>query len=399
MNVINSQRIPSHAAMSVLLCCAYDGTMMSARRPNRTEVKNSAVGQRPCALHWQAEPKSPEWLTEKISPNALRTIISTPVDQIDDLGFENPWNDDIHPTAVDGKTSGGTKSDYAKFWSEYFPVVVRRRKRWEKADPRKNPNTLQRFVYKGIPAPYRKEIWMRNCVPRGPPQVAEVPEDVIEAIRIDLPRTFPNNQYLQSERVRNALGRVLYTLAQHVPSVGYCQGLNYVAGVILLVLRDESKASDLLVQMVKQRKDYYNDNMSGLRRDTEVLSWIIANEIPQVARTLRIIDVGLDLLVGKWFLCWFVDSLPLETVLRIWDCMIYDGNDVWLFRIALCLIRANQRRIASARTLDQLITAFQQVSHCRKALYCHQLIESAKSERVSQKMIDDLRAVHDRDDG
>ncbi|VDL66356.1 unnamed protein product, partial [Nippostrongylus brasiliensis] len=232
--------------------------------------------------------------------------------QIDDLGFENPWNDDIHPTAVDGKTCGGTRSDYAKFWSEYFPVVVRRRKRWEKADPRKNPNTLQRFVYKGIPAPYRKEIWMRNCVPRGPPQVAEVPEDVIEAIRIDLPRTFPNNQYLQSERVRNALGRVLYTLAQHVPSVGYCQGLNYVAGVILLVLRDESKASDLLVQMVKQRKDYYNDNMSGLRRDTEVLSWIIANEIPQVARTLRIIDVGLDLLVGKWFLCWFVDSLPLE---------------------------------------------------------------------------------------
>lgn len=229
--------------------------------------------------------------------------------------------------------------------------------------------------------------------------MVNVPESVVEAIRIDLPRTFPNNQYLQTERVRNALGRVLYSLAQHVPSVGYCQGLNYVAGVILLVLKDESKAADLLVQMVKQRQDYYNDRMSGLRRDTKVLQWILGVECPQVARVLKNLDVGLDLFIGKWLLCWFVETLPLETVLRIWDCMIYDGNDVWLFRVTICLIRSHQRKIGNVKTLEQLVRVFQEVSRSRKALYCHQLIESAKAEKVSQTMIDELRAMCEPDDG
>ncbi|KIH60034.1 hypothetical protein ANCDUO_09722 [Ancylostoma duodenale] len=112
---------------------------------------------------------------------------------------------------------------------------------------------------------------------------------------------------------------------------------------------------------------------------------------------LKMLDVGLDLVIGKWLLCWFVESLPLESVLRIWDCMIYDGNDVWLFRVALCLIRANQREIGAARSLDQLILAFQKVGRSTIALYCHHLIESAKLERVSQKMIDELRMICELD--
>ncbi|ETN74101.1 TBC domain protein [Necator americanus] len=335
---------------------------------------------------------------------------------VDDLGFECPWysNDRRDLAAMDEcREMEQAKRDYARFWADYFPVLVRRRRRWERSDPRRNPHTcklpliknlkipqadaistitaLQRFVYKGIPAPLRKEIWMRNCAPRGPPEVTTVLPSTVEAIKLDLPRTFPNNRYLQVERNRNVLGRMLYCLAQHLPSVGYCQGLNFVAAVILLVVKDESKASDLLIQMVRRRQDYYGDTMSGLKKDTKLLEKILARECPQVAKVLKNLDVGLDLVIGKWLLCMFVETLPLESVLRIWDCMIYDGNDVWLFRVTLSLIRANQKKIGAARSLDQLILAFRSVGQCRLALYCHQLIEHAKSERVSQKMIDELR--------
>lgn len=53
------------------------------------------------------------------------------------------------------------------------------------------------------------------------------------------------------------------------------QGLNFVAGVILLVVKDESKAADLLIHMVKRKQDYYGETMSGLRRDTKVLQKIL----------------------------------------------------------------------------------------------------------------------------
>ncbi|KJH42766.1 hypothetical protein DICVIV_11241 [Dictyocaulus viviparus] len=117
---------------------------------------------------------------------------------------------------------------------------------------------------------------MRNCPSPGVPLSTHVPPSTVEAIRIDISRTFSNNQYLRLERFRNGLGRMLYTLAQYVPSVGYCQGINFVAALILLVIKDESKATDLLIHMVRQRQDYYNDTMSGLRRDTRVLQVILA---------------------------------------------------------------------------------------------------------------------------
>ena len=33
----------------------------------------------------------------------------------------------------------------------------------------------------------------------------------------------------------------------------------------------------------------------------------------------------------KWFLCIFVNCLPLATTLRVWDLFFHDGNEV-LFR-------------------------------------------------------------------
>lgn len=50
----------------------------------------------------------------------------------------------------------------------------------------------------------------------------------VDAIRIDLPRTFPENVFF--ENIRTPLFNVLVAYANHNKDVGYCQGLNYIAG-------------------------------------------------------------------------------------------------------------------------------------------------------------------------
>lgn len=50
----------------------------------------------------------------------------------------------------------------------------------------------------------------------------------MEAIRIDLPRTFPENVFF--ENIRTPLFNVLVAYANHNKEIGYCQGLNYIAG-------------------------------------------------------------------------------------------------------------------------------------------------------------------------
>lgn len=57
-------------------------------------------------------------------------------------------------------------------------------------------------------------------------------------IEKDLPRTFPRHPLMQSTG-RSALRRVLAAYALHNPDVGYCQGMNFVAGALLMFMDEE----------------------------------------------------------------------------------------------------------------------------------------------------------------
>ncbi|CAB3404807.1 unnamed protein product [Caenorhabditis bovis] len=302
---------------------------------------------------------------------------------IDDLGFVRPWS---------AREENEKLKEYEEWYSSYLPIVARRRKRWEKENPRRNHHLLQRFIRKGIPHVYRKELWLRSCPARsdGYWETFEVPDDIVKAIQLDLPRTFPDNKFLKSEKTQKALGRALFAVAEHIPEVGYCQGLNFVAGLILLVVNDERRAIDLLVHLVSQRKEYYGKKMIGLRRDMHVLHQLMRKYCPRVAVMIDRLDIGFDILVGKWFVCWFVESLPMETVLRIWDCLIYEGDE-WLFKIAITLFRSNMMALSHCHSIDQVLTQVQNIGSSKSALYCHQLILKSAQLPISKSVLDELR--------
>ncbi|RVW20516.1 TBC1 domain family member 8B [Vitis vinifera] len=58
-------------------------------------------------------------------------------------------------------------------------------------------------------------------------------------IEKDLPRTFPGHPALDEDG-RNALRRLLTAYARHNPSVGYCQAMNFFAGLLLLLMPEEN---------------------------------------------------------------------------------------------------------------------------------------------------------------
>uniref|UniRef100_M1CP65 Run and tbc1 domain containing 3, plant n=1 Tax=Solanum tuberosum TaxID=4113 RepID=M1CP65_SOLTU len=66
-----------------------------------------------------------------------------------------------------------------------------------------------------------------------------VPEKLRKQIEKDLPRTFPGHPALD-ERGRNSLRRLLIAYARHNPDVGYCQAMNFFAGILLLMMPEEN---------------------------------------------------------------------------------------------------------------------------------------------------------------
>lgn len=65
----------------------------------------------------------------------------------------------------------------------------------------------------------------------------------------DIPRTYLVSH---SKREQEKLFRILLALAYVKPSIGYCQGINFLASVILKVVKNEEVAFWLLLGVIKK---------------------------------------------------------------------------------------------------------------------------------------------------
>lgn len=97
--------------------------------------------------------------------------------------------------------------------------------------------------------------------------------EIVETIKLDLSRTFPDNIFFKTmAKHQMMLFNVLAAYAHHNPKVGYCQGLNYIAGLLLLATKNEETSFWLLKVLVEQiLEDYYSLTMEGVIVDMEVL--------------------------------------------------------------------------------------------------------------------------------
>ncbi|WKY14093.1 hypothetical protein Q1695_000001 [Nippostrongylus brasiliensis] len=166
-------------------------------------------------------------------------------------------------------------------------------------------------------------------------------------INLDLLRTMPNNVHFMSANCKGVsqLQQVLRAFCLHNTSLGYCQGMNFLASTALLFLGPED-AFWFLVSMTENfhDKSYFDDNLAGAQADQEVLKELLEDHFPAISAHLKSLDIDLATITLNWFLALFFDAVPFNTLLRIWDCFLLEGPKV-LFRFALALLGQNQGEI------------------------------------------------------
>nr|XP_023029051.1 growth hormone-regulated TBC protein 1-like [Leptinotarsa decemlineata]XP_023029052.1 growth hormone-regulated TBC protein 1-like [Leptinotarsa decemlineata]XP_023029053.1 growth hormone-regulated TBC protein 1-like [Leptinotarsa decemlineata] len=293
--------------------------------------------------------------------------------KVDEYGFERPENFNYE--------------SYDQYMSQYFRILTRRSQRWNtlKGDIFKKPNTLKRFIRKGIPSDRRTSVWMHISGADNLKRSSKLTynelkmkinnQNIIDTIQIDLPRTFPDNIYFSThEYLPKMLYYVLATFAHQNKEVGYCQGLNYIAGLLLLATKDEEASFWLLKVLVEQiLPQYYIVTMTGLLTDLDVLDELVRKYEPVVHRHIH--NIGMPWAMGttKWFICLFSEVLPTETVFRIWDCLFLEGSKI-IFRVALTLIRLHKENILLTSELGELITCFKDMRNHQSVINCHQFM-------------------------
>lgn len=180
-------------------------------------------------------------------------------------------------------------------------------------------------------------------------------------IEKDLPRTFPGHPAL-NEDGRNALRRVLIAYARHNPSVGYCQAMNFFAGLLLLVMPEENAFWTLLGIMDDYFEGYYSEEMIESQVDLLVLDDIIRERFPKLVNHLDSLGVQVAWVTGPWFLSIFLNVIPWESALRVWDVLLFDGNRTMLFRTALALLELYGSALVTTRDAGDAITLLQSLA-------------------------------------
>ncbi|CAM0872615.1 unnamed protein product [Alopecurus aequalis] len=187
------------------------------------------------------------------------------------------------------------------------------------------------------------------------------PEKWKGQIEKDLPRTFPGHPALDEDG-RNALRRLLTAYARHNPSVGYCQAMNFFAGLFLLFMPEENAFWALVGVIDEYFEGYYTEEMIESQVDQLVLEEVVRERFPKLAKHSDILGVQVTWVTGPWFLSIFINMLPWESVLRVWDVILFEGNRTMLFRTTLALLDLYGPALVTTKDAGDAITLLQSLA-------------------------------------
>ncbi|XP_035176486.1 TBC1 domain family member 4 isoform X1 [Oxyura jamaicensis] len=224
----------------------------------------------------------------------------------------------------------------------------------------------------GVPKSRRGEIWqflavqhrVRHRLPnkQQPPDVSykELLKQLTaqqHAILVDLGRTFPTHPYFSTQLGAGQLSlfNLLKAYSLLDKEVGYCQGISFVAGVLLLHMSEEQAFEMLkfLMYDLGFRKQYRPDMMS-LQIQMYQLSRLLHDYHRDLYNHLEENEISPSLYAAPWFLTLFASQFPLGFVARVFDIIFLQGTEV-IFKVALSLLSSQETSIMGCESFENIV--------------------------------------------
>lgn len=332
---------------------------------------------------------------------------------------------DIYGFKKDSLLFSSSTELFNAWFKEYIPHFQTQKKKWlvqmktnglasaSDAVPLRFPpksEKIKKLVRRGIPPEWRGNAWFfyaggheklnKNIgvYTKIVSETSGIQNKDTEVVERDLNRTFPDNKFFKSRLedsdgpelpMISALRRVLIAFALYKPKIGYCQSLNFLAGLLLLFMSEEGAFWMLVIITEKIIPQVHSANLEGVHTDQGVLMICIHEYVPKLWSVIGKSFDGtvlkddkiltrpppLTLVTSAWFMSMFVGILPIETVLRFWDIIFYEGLKT-LFRLSLTICRlamehpnfvARESRNAEEQEIDR-IEIFQFIQNFPKSI-------------------------------
>jgi len=182
-----------------------------------------------------------------------------------------------------------------------------------------------------------------------------ISDEVKKSIELDIPRTFPDHPLFLDEdsEIKSSLAQVLYAYANYNPAIGYCQGMSYIAGVLLMHLKEE-EAFWILVQMMEKY------NLAELFENDCHPKCLVKfcdsfkEKFPDIDNHICFYGGTSSLFAIRWIRTLFSLDLEPTLVFRIWDIFFLEGMN-FIIKLVISLFAIKHDKILQLQSGDLLV--------------------------------------------
>ncbi|KAK2630612.1 hypothetical protein QTJ16_001432 [Diplocarpon rosae] len=225
------------------------------------------------------------------------------------------------------------------------------------------PTLFSKKIRSGIPPPLRGVVWQSMSGARDALLEEQFERLCGESspyegmIGKDLGRSFPGVEMFRDPDGdgQRMLGRVLKCFSLYDHKIGYCQGLGFLVGPLLMHMGDK-QAFCVLVRLMEHYdlRSCFLPDLSGLHVRIYQFKNLLCQHLPALSAYLDRLGVE-PAYVSQWFLSFFAVTCPLPMLFRIYDVVFAEGASETIMRVALSLMRKNQEKIMACTEFEDVM--------------------------------------------
>lgn len=190
-------------------------------------------------------------------------------------------------------------------------------------------------------------------------QISIGQEEIDDVIARDIHRTFPEYPLFGLEQGQQALFRVLKAYSLHDLETGYCQGMAFVAGLVLFFVPEEAAFQifcRLLAENGPNLRRHYLPGLRGLKVELKTFEILLKKFLPNIKSHLEAQGAVPVLYASQWFLSTFACPFPVGFACRLIDVMLAENSDAVLMRVALAVMAECEAELLMQEDFEELLT-------------------------------------------
>lgn len=177
----------------------------------------------------------------------------------------------------------------------------------------------------------------------------------VRQIELDLKRTYPDEQYFNSQEGEESLRRVLVAYCKYDANLGYVQGMNYIVAALLWHCTEVDAFWTFVGLMEKHElRDTYLPRFPGLSKHCQIIQLLTLEQLPHLHRHFANFDIQCRMYATEWCFSLFGSVVPANEMVSVLDNFFSKG---WIFfyKFVIYILKRLEKQLLEAHDLADII--------------------------------------------